>query len=116
MYETWQKELIGQNSCLFRIQERLILDIWKDQDWKVFMDNFDQVYPGFIRRLTDCFNLTDREIQIICLTKLGLKTGKIACVLGLGEDMTWRIKSGIRKRCFPTLTTLSLDKIIRNWY
>lgn len=116
MYETWQKELIGQNSCLFRIQERLILDIWKDQDWKVFMDNFDQVYPGFIRRLTDCFNLTDREIQIICLTKLGLKTGKIACVLGLGEDMTRRIKSGIRKRCFPTLTTLSLDKIIRNWY
>lgn len=116
MYETWQKELISKNYCLSRIQKQLIFDIWKEQDWEIFMDNFDQVYPGFLKHLTDHFDLTDREIRIVCLTKLGLKTGKVACVFDLGEDMIRRIKADIRKRCFPTFIAPSLDKIMKKWY
>ena len=116
MYEAWQKELISQNSCLSRIRDRLVLDIWKERDWEVFMENFNQVYPGFLTHLTGSFNLTDREIRIVCLTKLGLKTTKVSIVFNLGEDMIRRIKSDIRKRCFPTSTAYSLDQIIKKWY
>ncbi|WP_293738817.1 tetratricopeptide repeat protein [uncultured Parabacteroides sp.] len=116
MYEAWQKELISQNSCLSCIRDRLVLDIWKERDWEVFMENFNQVYPGFLTHLTGSFNLTDREIRIVCLTKLGLKTTKVSTVFNLGEDMIRRIKSDIRKRCFPTSTAHSLDQIIKRWY
>ena len=116
MYEAWQKELISQNSCLSRIRDRLVLDIWKERDWEVFMENFNQVYPGFLTHLTGSFNLTDREIRIVCLTKLGLKTTKVSTVFNLGEDMIRRIKSDIRKRCFPASTAYSLDQIIKKWY
>ncbi|MBC5634262.1 tetratricopeptide repeat protein [Parabacteroides hominis] len=116
MYEAWQKELISQNSCLSRIQNRLVLGIWKERDWKVFMENFNQVYPGFLTHLTGSFDLAEREIRIVCLTKLGLKTAKVSTVFNLGEDMIRRIKSDIRKRCFPTSTAYSLDEIIKKWY
>ena len=116
MYEAWQKELISQNSCLSRIQNRLVLDIWKERDWKVFMENFNQVYPGFLTHLTGSFDLGEREIRIVCLTKLGLKTAKVSTVFNLGEDMIRRIKSDIRKRCFPTSTAYSLDEILKKWY
>lgn len=116
MYKTWQNELINQNACLIRIKERLTMDIWKDSDWEVFMENFELVYPGFLRRLTNSFNLSEREIRIVCLTKLGLKTGKVACAFGLGDDMIRRTKKNIRNRCFPEYTAPSLDKIIRKWY
>ena len=68
MYEAWQKELISQNSYLSSIQDRLVLGIWEERDWKIFMENFNQVYPGFLTHLTGSFDLTEREIRIVCLT------------------------------------------------
>lgn len=116
MYETWQKELVTQNRCLSRVHKQLVLSVWKEPDWESFMENFNRIYPGFYDHLVADFDLTQREIRIVCLTKLGIKTGKVACVFGLGEDMIRRIKSDIRKRCFPTSTAHSLDQIIKRWY
>ena len=67
MYEAWQKELISQNSYLSSIQDRLVLGIWEERDWKIFMENFNQVYPGFLTHLTGSFDLAEREIRIVCL-------------------------------------------------
>jgi vacuolar-type H+-ATPase subunit I/STV1 len=115
-YESWQEALIVQNHYLEKVRKAVCSEAWNEQEWELFMKHFETVYPGFVERLPLVSMLREREIWICCLVKLGIKTAKIADFLGIGTDMTTRIKGDIRKRCFPTEKGKSLDRILKKWY
>ena len=115
-YESWQEAFISQNTCLRKVKNLVGSDPWTEEEWEYFIEQFDKVFPEFIERLSLLATLNKREIRVCCLVRLGVKTAKIACLLGLGTDMTTKIKADIRKRCFPMDSKLNLDRILKNWY
>lgn len=116
MYENWQQELLARNRCLLRLQNHQALSVWTEKEWEEFMENFEKVYPKFVNRLLFSFDLDERKVRIVCLTKFGLKTGKVAALFGLSNDTIRKEKSDIHKHCFPESTDSSLDKLLRKWY
>ena len=115
-YEQWQENLIQNIPSLRKAQTIVSSRAWTEKEWEEFMNNFRLVFPGFVEQLSDLTSLTEREIHVCCLTRLGVKTTKVSYLLGLGADMTTKIKADIRKRCFPTEKGNYLDVILKKWY
>ena len=109
----WLKALVESDEYLCKCS---YLNVWSAAEKEQFLQHFDKILPQFRKRLLLLARLTDREVLVVCLTKLGVKTRDVSQVLGLGPDMTTKIKKDIRDRCFSKLGTDSLDKKLKFWY
>ncbi len=50
-----------------------------DKDWKMFIANFEQVHPGFFKRLTNTYPLlSSNDIKHCACIKMNLDTKEIA--------------------------------------
>lgn len=116
VYALWFKSAIEENDCLNNTIRKQHLSKWEEVQWKEFMNNFNKVFHLFSDRLNCLNSLTEREVRICCLVKLGLKTNKIAEIFELENDTISRIKGEIRNKCFPNEKKCSLDKILAMWY
>jgi len=115
-YEHWREMLLQNNLYLRKALTIVTSEPWSEQEWMEFMNSFKLLYPGFVEQLSLLAPLSEREIRVCCLTRLGVKTTKVSYLLGLGSDMVTKIKADIRKRCFPMEKGNYLDPILEKWY
>lgn len=113
----WKDALIRQDDYLYKkVIAPSFLQKWEASDRRRFFQRFDALFPEFRERISSLGDLDERQMLVVCLVSLGIKTSKLSSVLGLGTDMTTQIKSIVRERCFPKRKNESLDRILRNWY
>ncbi|MFA6767828.1 MAG: hypothetical protein WCR86_05350 [Parabacteroides sp.] len=115
-YKAWYIAELEENDYLQDIIKREHLSKWNKAEWDEFMINFNKVFHQFAYRMEESYALTERELRICCLIKLGLKTSKIAEVFDLENDTISRIKGEIRDVKFPREEKKTLDKIIKMKY
>lgn len=60
-------------------QKRLLFDMpSNDNDWQYLESRFDNTYNGFIRKLRNCYPLSNEDIHLIILVCLGVGNKQIA--------------------------------------
>lgn len=69
-------------------------------DWEALYPLIDILYSGFVKKIRDCYAslLSEKEIQLCCLLRIGMETKEIACVLGQSVHTVRKWKTGIRKK------------------
>lgn len=78
--------------------------ILTDEDWGEFRNRFSNVYPNLIERLRESYpDLSQGEIRIFLLMKLGLEPAQMTNVLGVSKEGVKKARYRLRKR-------LELDK------
>jgi tetratricopeptide (TPR) repeat protein/DNA-binding CsgD family transcriptional regulator len=81
------------------------------ENWHQFQEEFDQVYPEFIPRLTDAYpDLTRQEIRICALIKIGLTSKEIAKILFISKRSVDSHRYNIRKKL--NLSSKQLNQFI----
>lgn len=116
MYEEWGSSLIRQNSYLSKFIEKTPIQKLEEKDWEIFFLNFETVFPGFIDHLNNLYSMDQRQLQICCLLKLGLKNNKISEIYDLRPDTVTSLKAEIKKKYFSEFGKQSLDNILKKWY
>lgn len=115
-YKAWYIAELEENDYLQNIIKKEHLSKWDKAEWDEFMTNFNKVFHQFAYRMEESYALTERELRICCLIKLGLKTSKVAEIFDLENDTISRIKGEIRDVKFPREEKKTLDKIIKMKY
>ncbi|RYD98135.1 MAG: tetratricopeptide repeat protein [Sphingobacteriales bacterium] len=96
-------ELRGQEGAITEAQVDAITELTRatiltPQEWTVFRNDFERVYPDFFRRLRDRYpSLSPAEIRLLALTKLGLSTPEMAAMLGVSPDSVKKSRQRLRK-------------------
>lgn len=73
--------------------------ILTNQDWELFKAKFERVFPNFIYRLRQKFDLiSEAEERLFVFIKLKLKSKEIASILGINADSIKRTRNRLRKR------------------
>lgn len=116
MYEEWGSSLIRQNPYLSKFIEKTPIQKLEEKDWAIFFLNFETVFPGFIDHLNNLYSMDQRQLQICCLLKLGLKNNKISEIYDLRPDTVTSLKAEIKKKYFSEFGKQSLDNILKKWY
>lgn len=70
-----------------------------ETDWQRFQRHFEKVFPGLLGRLKIQYpELTTAEQRLVLLTKMGLKSGEIADLLGISSDSVRKLKYRFKKK------------------
>ena len=73
--------------------------ILTDEDWGEFRTHFGNVYPNLIERLTEQHpDLSQGEIRIFLLMKLGLESAQMTNMLGVSKEGVKKARYRLRKR------------------
>lgn len=69
-------------------------------DWEALYPLIDLLYSGFVKKIRYCYAslLSEKEIQLCCLLRIGMETKEIACVMGQSVHTIRKWKTGIRKK------------------
>jgi tetratricopeptide (TPR) repeat protein len=96
------------NSVLSHLKSRNI-----NEEWHLFQDEFDKIYPNFLSRLTDQYpDLTRQEIRVCVLIKIDLSTKEIANVLYVHPKSVEKYRTRIRRK-LGLLREVGLSEFIR---
>lgn len=75
------------------------LKILTETDWTRFRERFDRQMPGFMTSLKATHpNLSNAEIRLFLLMKLGFDTLEISEALGISKESVWRSRHRLSKR------------------
>lgn len=80
-------------------QEILKLKIFIDDDWNLFRNKFELLYPDFLPLLkASNFHFTKSEVRFLILKKLELETKEIANMIGVSSDSVLKTQYRLRKK------------------
>jgi DNA-binding CsgD family transcriptional regulator len=115
--ELMQKEFAAQtdNKALNeKIDELTQMVILTEDDWLAFQKNYNMAYPGYIRVLKQSTpNITDAELRLALLMRLGIPTKQIAQMQGISNDTVYKTKQRLRAR-LNVESTQGLEEILKN--
>lgn len=81
------------------LQQLFKSTILTELDWQQFRITFEKVHPEFIKDLKDNYpELTQAEIRILVLEKLGMSTQEMANMLGVNRNTINQTKLRLRKK------------------
>ena len=70
-----------------------------EQDWFFFRQAFEAQFPGYISRLKTRFgSITNTEIRLFIMIKVGLDSQHIADVSGVSIESIYRNRTRLRKK------------------
>ncbi|MFQ3576074.1 MAG: tetratricopeptide repeat protein, partial [Cytophagales bacterium] len=73
-----------------------------NDDWTVFKDKFESVFPHFFTKLRETYSeLSLGDLRLIALMKLRLKTEEIANLMGISNDSVKKAKFRLKKKIAP---------------
>ncbi|MGL5920493.1 MAG: helix-turn-helix transcriptional regulator, partial [Bacteroidales bacterium] len=68
-------------------------------EWPRFYDDVDKLYNGFYKYLCDSYSsLSEKELQLCCLMRVGFKTDEIAAVWAQSIYSVQKCRSSVRKK------------------
>ena len=69
------------------------------EKWVAIQDNIDRIYPDFTQRIKGFYPfLSDTELQVCWLTKIGISPSGIARVLNLSKQAITNIRSRLTQK------------------
>ena len=81
------------------MEELSKLKILTSEDWDKFQMNFNKVFPGLIKTILHNFNeLTEAELRMFLLVKLGINIREVVNVLGISQDSVRKTRYRMRKK------------------
>ena len=95
------------------IGELLDTHLMTEADWLTFKKLFTKVYPGFFISLNKKYPLlSDTEIRMLTLIKLGLNNTEMANMLGITIDGILKSKQRLRKKIdISTISDLEFEEV-----
>lgn len=89
------------------------MKILTNDDWFKFQQAFEQRFPGFTQRVKALYpDLTNAEIRLFLLVKLGFESREIADMQGVSIDTIYRNRNRLRKK-LGLSGTEDFDQFIR---
>lgn len=75
------------------------MKILTEEDWFLFKEYFDKVYPGFIPHIRKKYNnLTPGELRMLLLIKLNLDSFEVASILGISAESVKKGRYRLKKK------------------
>lgn len=73
--------------------------ILTDEDWSLFRQLFERVYKNFFTNITEKLpDITQSELRLLALTKLGLSTKEMAAMQGISPESIRKARYRLRKK------------------
>jgi|GEM_PF-2703223 len=95
----YKKSILSQDGTIERIDKLKDSKILTTEDWDVFKEHLDIVFPGIMERLMDGFpGITKGERRLFVLIKLELKSVEISNMLGISPDSVKKSRQRLRKK------------------
>lgn len=96
-YQINGNEVYSQNEdIVHQLNESIILT---EEDWLEFKKLFENVYPGFLRKMQlEHPSLTIAEIRLLALTKLNLSVSEMANMLGILPQSVRKTRQRLMKK------------------
>ncbi len=83
----------GDLDALFQVS------LLTETDWQRFQRHFEKVFPGVLSQLKIQYpELSTAELRLVLLTKMGLKSGEIAGLLGISPESVRKLKYRFKKK------------------
>ena len=83
---------------------------YTDEEWKTFEEQFNAVYPKFIKTLCkDYPTMNKKELRLCCLFLLGVKTAKISAILALAPNTISKYSKDIFRKYAVSYGEKSLE-------
>lgn len=73
------------------------------EERKQMEDTFDQFMPSFKEKLWSVYDISNRELNVCMLIKLGCKPADMACLLGCTPSAISKIRIRLYKKFFNKL-------------
>jgi DNA-binding CsgD family transcriptional regulator len=81
------------------LEELSKLKILTNDDWDKFQMNYNKIFPGIIKSvLTASPELTEAELRMFLLIKLGISIREVATVLGISQESVRKTRYRMRKK------------------
>jgi Tetratricopeptide repeat len=91
------------------------IKILNSQDWDIFRERCDTLFPGIITTLANHpYNLSSAEIRLFLLLKLKFDSSEISDVLGISRESVWRSRHRLAKKV-GLYETADLDVFVDNF-
>ncbi len=88
-----------KNEKINDLQKLLKSHLMTDENWFRFRKTFMEAYPDYFEYLTTQFeDLTESNLRLIILLKLGLNTKELQNILGISADAVKKAKQRLRKK------------------
>ena len=88
-----------KNEKINDLQKLLKSHLMTDENWFRFRKTFMEAYPDYFEYLTTQFeDLTESNLRLIILLKLGINTKEIQNILGISADAVKKAKQRLRKK------------------
>jgi tetratricopeptide (TPR) repeat protein len=82
-----------------QINQLTKMRILTEDNWALFKEHFDKVYPSFIPFIRNKYNnLTPAELRTLLLIKLNIESNEIAAILGISLDSVRKSRYRLKKK------------------
>ena len=106
-----QKKNISNEPSAWKINQILDMHLITEENWMHFKDAFIQENADFYRRLLNNYpGLTDSNMRIIFLSKLGLSNQEIANVLRVTYDAVKKAKQRLKSKFGISIVDFLMEK------
>ena len=86
---------------------------YTDEEWKTFEEQFNVVYPKFIKKLCKNYpTMNKKELRLCCLFLLGVKTAKISAILALAPNTISKYSKDILRKYAVSYEEKSLEDML----
>ncbi|MBD1427316.1 tetratricopeptide repeat protein [Sphingobacterium arenae] len=98
-----------------RLEQLLQEHLMTEENWSRFRTTFMVEYPAFYEHVTrELTGITESQLRIVLLQKLGLNNLMMANLLGVGQDSIKKAKQRLRKKygdSYERLDNLETDRV-----
>lgn len=99
---------------LEKVEKLMQSNILSDEEWQSFRDLFEKVHKGFFQRLAEKFpGLSEQQIRLITLIRLGITEKEIGNMMGIPESMITAIRNSLRTQMMNE-NDQTLEELIKN--
>ncbi|WP_313580844.1 tetratricopeptide repeat protein [Chishuiella sp.] len=97
--KTYKKSIFDSDKINSEIDKILEFHLMTEENWNSFKIEFIKKYPNYFSKLNNSFkNLTESNLRVILLAKIGLNNDMSANLLGVSYDAIKKAKQRIKKK------------------
>lgn len=116
-HEVWKRMLVEKTPVLHHICQDVLVHELEPGEWEEFKKIFRKMHPHFAEMLAEsCPDMAEVEILTCYLLKLGIRTSRIAALLGQKENTVSKRKKHILAAHFNVSGSQSLDNLLESWH
>lgn len=99
---------------VMELKNQIRAHVNEEDEWRDFRTHFEQVHPGFFKRLKDLYpNLTEYELRLCAYIRTGMYGKQIAMMLSVQPESIKKSRTRLRKK-LQLRSEDSLEDFLRN--